>query len=73
MQDLDVVRGDQREVGQVLVGQHYHVAGGQFVALGHVGEGTSSPSRVQNRRNGIWAPSLRWTWRKVMSRCSVAA
>ena len=39
MQDLDAVRGDQREVGQVLVGQHYHVAGGQFVALGHVGVG----------------------------------
>ena len=37
VQHLDPVRGHQRQVGQVLVGQHHHVAGGQFVALGDVG------------------------------------
>jgi hypothetical protein len=43
VQDLDPVRGDQREVGQVLVGEHHHVAGGQLVALGHVGVGDLLP------------------------------
>ena len=43
MQDLDPVRGHQREVGQVLVGEHHHVAGGQLVALGDVGVGDFLP------------------------------
>ena len=37
MQHLDPVGGHQRQVGQILVGQHDHVAGGQLVALGDVG------------------------------------
>ena len=43
MQHLDPVRGHQRQVGQVLVGQHHHVAGGQLVALGDVGVGDLFP------------------------------
>lgn len=37
MQHLDAVRGGQRQFGQVLVGEHHHLAVGQFVPLGHVG------------------------------------
>jgi hypothetical protein len=37
MQDLDPVRGHQREVGEILVRHHYHVAGRQLVPLRDVG------------------------------------
>jgi len=36
VQHLDPVGGHQRQVGQVLVGEHHHVAGRQLVALGDV-------------------------------------
>ena len=37
VQHLDPVGGHQRQVGQVLVGQHHHVARGQLVALRDIG------------------------------------